>query len=121
MDNSKKKRNIARKARVFRVRKKLFGNSERPRLSVSKTNRHVYAQLIDDENSLTIAGVGTLSQNSPSLQRKSKESAREIGKQIAELAKKKNIHSVIFDRGRNKFHGVIAELASGAREAGLQI
>ena len=119
MDKSKKNRNRARKSRVMRVRKSLHGSAERPRLSVSKTNCHIYAQLIDDDKSVTLAGFGTLSKGI-SEKRKSKESAREIGKHIAELAKKRNINSVIFDRGRYKFHGVIAELANGAREAGLQ-
>lgn len=119
MDNSTKKRNRARKTRVMRVRKKVRGNSSRPRLSVSKTNCHLYAQLIDDEQSITLAGFGTLTDGC-SVKKKSKDAAREIGKQIAELAKSKNINSVIFDRGRYKFHGVIAELANSAREAGLQ-
>lgn len=119
MDNAKKRRNSARAKRVMRVRKDLHGSAERPRLTVSKTNCHLYAQLIDDDRAITLAGFGTLSKDS-SQKRKSKEAAREIGKQIAELAKKKNIQSVIFDRGRYKFHGVIAELANGAREAGLQ-
>ena len=120
MDNSQKKRNRARKSRVLRVRNKIHGTSERPRLSVLKTNCHIYAQLIDDDNSLTLAGTGTLSKVNKGLGGKSKESARAIGKQIAELAKKRNISSVIFDRGPYKFHGLIAELANGAREAGLQ-
>ena len=121
MDNSKNTRNNARKTRVFRVRKKIIGSAERPRLSVSKTNRHLYAQLIDDLNAVTLAGVGTLSKtNQKSFNKKSKNSAREIGKQIAHLAKERKINSVIFDRGRYKYHGVIAELAQGAREAGLQ-
>jgi large subunit ribosomal protein L18 len=103
----------------MRVRKTVRGSAEKPRLTVSKTNCHIYAQLIDDEKALTLAGFGTLSKTSP-VKKKSKEAAREIGKQIAELAKKQNIHSVVFDRGRYKFHGVIAELANSAREAGLQ-
>jgi large subunit ribosomal protein L18 len=119
MDNSKKNRNRARKSRVMRVRKTLHGNAEKPRLSVSKTNCHIYAQLIDDEAGVTLAGFGTLSK-ACSEKRKSKDSAREIGKQIAELAKTRNINSVVFDRGRYKFHGVVAELANSAREAGLQ-
>ncbi|MGB7977613.1 MAG: 50S ribosomal protein L18 [Chlamydiales bacterium] len=119
MDKSKKNRNRARKSRVMRVRKKLHGNGERPRLSVSKTNCHIYAQLIDDDAGVTLAGFGTLSK-ACSEKRKTKETAREIGKQIADLAKQRNIHSVIFDRGRYKFHGIVAELANGAREAGLQ-
>jgi len=119
MDKSKKNRKRARRNRVLRVRNKLHGSLERPRLSVSKTNCHIYAQLIDDDQSLTLAGFGTLSEGCTN-KKKSKDAAREIGKQIAELAKKKNINSVIFDRGRYKYHGVIAELANSAREAGLQ-
>ncbi len=121
MDNSQKKRHKARKSRVMRVRKHVRGTAEKPRLTVSKTNAHVYAQIIDDVQGVTLAGVGTLSKEnkSTSLNRKSKESARRIGQQIAELAKAKNIETVVFDRGRYKFHGVIAELAAGAREAGL--
>lgn len=119
MDKSKKNRKKARESRVMRVRKSLHGSATRPRLSVSKTNCHIYAQLIDDDNAVTLAGFGTLSKAS-SMKKKSKESAREIGKHIAELAKQKNIHSVIFDRGRYKFHGIVAELANSAREAGLQ-
>lgn len=119
MDHSLVRRNRARKARVFRVRKKLMGTADRPRLSVSKTNMHIYAQLIDDVNSVTLAGVGTVAKDAP-LNRKSKTAALEIGKEIATLAKQKNIHSAIFDRGRNKFHGVVAELAKGAEQAGLQ-
>jgi large subunit ribosomal protein L18 len=122
MDNSKSKRLKARRNRVFRVRKKLNGTGLRPRLSVSKTNKHIYAQLIDDVSGVTLAGVGTLSKVNKSTEHngKSKETARHIGKQIAELAKAKNIDTVIFDRGRFKFHGVVAELAQGAREAGLR-
>jgi large subunit ribosomal protein L18 len=119
MDKSLKNRKSARRARVFRVRKNLHGNAERPRFTVSKTNCHIYAQLIDDDRSVTLVGFGTQSKEAR-VKKKSKEAAREIGKQIAELAKKQNIHSVIFDRGRYKFHGVIAELANGAREAGLR-
>lgn len=122
MDNSKIKRKKSRARRIFRVRKKVRGSDIRPRLTVSKTNRHIYAQIIDDSAGLTLAGIGTLSKENKegANARKSKVSARSIGKQIAELAKKKNIEAVVFDRGRFKFHGVIAELAEGAREAGLR-
>jgi large subunit ribosomal protein L18 len=106
----------------MRVRKKLEGTAAVPRLSVSKTNAHIYAQLIDDVKALTLAGVGTLSKENQKTEysRKSKQAARHLGKQIAELAKGKNVERVIFDRGRYKFHGIVAELAAGAREAGLQ-
>jgi large subunit ribosomal protein L18 len=122
MDNTLTRRRNARKKRVMRVRKKLHGSGERPRLSVLKSNVHIYAQLIDDDKGVTIAGIGTLSKSNQktSFNKRSKEAAREIGKQIAELAKKNNIQTVIFDRGRYKYHGIVAELATGAREAGLQ-
>jgi large subunit ribosomal protein L18 len=122
MDNSKKKRLRSRKKRVMRVRSQVRGSSERPRLSVFKTNAHVYAQLIDDVKGVTLAGIGTLSkQNQKTAHNgRSKEAARHIGKQIAEVAKKHNVQSIVFDRGRYKFHGLVAELAAGAREAGLQ-
>ncbi len=122
MDNSKKKRLRARTNRVMRVRKKVRGTAQRPRLSVHKTNQHIYAQIIDDESGITLAGMSSVSKEnqSTSMNKKSKETARHIGKQIAELAKKKSIEAVIFDRGRYKYHGVIAELAEGAREAGLR-
>ncbi len=119
MDNSKKRRDRARKSRVMRVRKKLHGTAERPRLSVSKTNQHLYAQIIDDEAGLTLVGFGTQSKGAKA-KRKSKAGAVEVGKQIAELAKKKEINAVVFDRGRYKFHGLIAQLANSAKEAGLQ-
>lgn len=122
MDNSKKRRLKARRNRVFRVRKKTRGNEMRPRLSVSKTNKHIYAQIIDDVKGVTVAGVGTLSKENKAMSfgGKSKQAARLVGKQIAELAKQKNIETVVFDRGRYKFHGIVAELAEGAREAGLR-
>ena len=118
MDNSKTKRANARAKRMKRVRRAIRGTALRPRLSVSKTNVHLYAQLIDDDKKVTIAGIGTLSKEVKA--RKSKESAQKIGKEIAALANSVGIKSVLFDRGRYKYHGVIAELAKSAREAGLQ-
>ena len=122
MDHTKAKRANARAMRVKRIRKKLQGTGLRPRLSVSKTNQHLYAQLIDDERKITLAGVGTLSEvnQKAGLGRKSKTAAKTIGRQIAELAKKLDVHAVIFDRGRFKYHGHIAELATVALETGLQ-
>lgn len=121
MDKSQRTRNNARKKRVFRVRKKLKGTAEKPRLTISKTNLHIYAQIIDDAKGITLAGIGTQSkENKATNGKKSKITARLIGKQIAEIAKKNNIEKVVFDRGRYKYHGIVAELATGAREAGLQ-
>src|SRR5262245_13794918 len=118
MDNAKKRRANARTKRAMRVRNALHGTAVRPRLSVSKTNAHIYAQLIDDDKRVTLAGFGTQSKGQKA--RKSKDSARSIGKKIAELAKSHGVNAVLFDRGRYKFHGIVAELAASARESGLQ-
>ncbi len=122
MESSKAKRQRSRKARVMRVRKKLRGTADKPRLSVFKSNNHLSAQLIDDEKGVTIAGIGTFFKENrkTQFQKRSKESAKHIGEQIAKLAKKHKIKTIIFDRGRFQYHGLIAELADSAREQGLQ-
>jgi len=114
-----KKINITRKRRVFRIRKKLKGTKTKPRMSVNKSNKNLFVQLIDDENFKTIAAIGTCSKEFKG-KKKSKETALDLGKKIAEIAKSKKINKVIFDRGRYKFHGLLSELAKGAREAGLK-
>ena len=118
MYQHRKKRNLLRKRRVFRVRKHLKGCSTKPRLSVFRSLNHIGAQLIDDEKGVTLVGFITISKEIKG-QKKSKESARLIGQKIAELAKEKNIGPVIFDRGRFRYHGLIAELADAARKGGL--
>lgn len=122
MESSLNKRNVRRERRLFRVRKQVRGNSEKPRLCVYKTNQHISAQLIDDESGLTLVSAGTQHKDFPkgTEARKCKLSARHVGKLIAEKAKEKSITAIVFDRGRYKFHGIVAELAAGAREAGLQ-
>ncbi|MBF8263674.1 MAG: rplR [Parachlamydiales bacterium] len=122
MDNSQKRRRRARAARVMRVRGHIRGTPEKPRLSIFKSNQHLFAQLIDDVNRVTIAGIGTQSKANQKTahNKKSKAAARSIGTEMAEIAKKKNIAMAVFDRGRYKFHGIIAEFANAAREAGLQ-
>lgn len=122
MENSQLRRNRVRKTRAMRVRKTLRGNLQKPRLSVFKSSKHLLVQLIDDEKGTTLASASTLSKELRQTEhnRKSKESAKELGLKIAELAKGKNIKKAIFDRGRFKYHGVIASLAEGAREGGLQ-
>ena len=113
------KRSKVRKTRAMRIRKKLRGTDERPRLSVSKTLKHIGVQLIDDQKGVTLASFSTLSAELKG-EKKSKKSAQLVGKKIAELAKEKNIETIVFDRGRFKFHGLIAELANAARENGLK-
>jgi large subunit ribosomal protein L18 len=100
----------------------LKGTAEKPRLSVLKTNKHVSAQLIDDENGLTLASTGTMTKEFRDGEwgSKSKAAARQVGLKIGELAKSKNIQKIVFDRGRFKFHGLIAELANAVRESGVQ-
>ncbi len=116
------KRNERRARRSMRVRKNVRGTAAKPRLSVLKSNRHICAQLIDDESGLTLASAGTVTKEfrDRQLGRKSKESARQVGVRLAELAKQKEILSAVFDRGFNKYHGLLAEVANAAREAGLQ-
>ncbi|MBN2478624.1 MAG: 50S ribosomal protein L18 [Parachlamydiales bacterium] len=118
MESSLKKRKKSRIRRVFRVRKTIKGTKEKPRLSIFKSNKHLFAQLIDDENSNTLVGMSTCSKQIKS--KKSKESAKTLGEKFAELAKGKKLNEVIFDRGRYKFHGIIAEFANSARKAGLK-
>lgn len=122
MDEYLKRREQTRLRRQRRVRKRVKGSGEKPRLSVHKSNQHLYAQLIDDEQGMTLLSVDTRSKEmqSKGLGKKSKKAALVIGAKIAELAKEKQIERVVFDRGRFKYHGVIAQLADAAREAGMR-
>lgn len=116
MDSSIQKRNQKRTRRVKRVRSVLQGTSEKPRLSVFRSNRHIFAQLIDDEKGTTLASSSTLVLKVA----KSKEAAAAVGTKIAQLALAQEVKRVVFDRGRYRYHGLLAELATAAREAGLQ-
>lgn len=111
-----------RVSRAMRVRKRLQGTSLKPRLSVFKSNNHLQVQLIDDDNSVTIAGISTYSKEfrDTEFNRKSKASARKLGEYIAEKAKLQSIKEVVFDRGPYKYTGLLAELAEAARNAGLK-
>ena len=116
------KRNEIRRKRALHRRKKLQGTPGCPRLCVVKSNKHLQAQLIDDENRLTLAYVSTLSKElqDKGLGRKNKDAARELGTLIGKLAQEKAIERVVFDRGPCKYHGVLKELADAARAAGLK-
>ncbi len=122
MNNELQKRNEKRARRQMRIRRQVRGSAGKPRLCVHRSNKHVWAQLIDDESHTTLVSAGTLqgANKAGDFGKKSKAAARHVGLQIAQMAKEKNINSLVFDRGRYKFHGVIAELAEGAREGGLQ-
>lgn len=122
MDHGQKKRKIARRRRQLHVRKGVRGTCEKPRLTVFRSNRHFFAQIIDDEKGETLLGFGTMSKTlkDTKFNKKSKEAVSHLGAQMAEKAKEKNIQRVVFDRGRYKYHGLLAEFASAARKAGLQ-
>jgi large subunit ribosomal protein L18 len=109
----------ARLRRHARVRKKVAGTASRPRLAVFRSNRHIYAQLIDDGAAATLAAASDaeLDQDGPG----KTDRAKEVGKLIADRAKAAGIDAVVFDRGGRKFHGRVAAVAEGAREGGLQI
>lgn len=100
-----------------RIRKKVDGSSERPRLCVFKSARHIYAQLVDDTNGKTLVAVSTLTDEIKGI--KKTEAAKQIGGILAKKALEKKIKSVVFDRSGYVFHGRIKAVADGAREAGL--
>jgi large subunit ribosomal protein L18 len=102
-----------------RIRKKLSGTTERPRLAVHFSGQHVYAQIIDDEKGVTVVSASTRDKGSK-LKGANQATATEIGKQLAEKAKAKAITTVVFDRGGFNFHGKVKALADAAREAGLK-
>lgn len=111
-----------RRRRHLRARKKIVGTPERPRLSVYRSLRHMYAQVIDDQAGVTLAAASTLE---PTLRNQlqatgNADAAREVGRLIAQRAKEKGISRVVFDRGGNKYHGRVQALAEGAREGGLE-
>lgn len=117
----KRDRNLDRKARHQRVRKKISGTPERPRLCVYRSLNNMYAQVIDDLSGVTLVSASTLE---PEIKGKlgelnKKDASKLVGKTLAERAKKAGIDTVIFDRGGYVYTGRVAELASGAREAGL--
>lgn len=107
---------IARAKKKVRVRKKVFGTAERPRLSVYKSLKNTYAQLIDDTTGTTLASASTKRDAGG---KTGKDAAFEVGKMIAEKAKGKKIEKVVFDRSGFIYHGRIKSIADGAREAGL--
>lgn len=107
--------------RHYRLRRRLTGDAQRPRLAVFRSGKHIYAQLIDDAVGHTLAAASTLDKD---LRAKltsgaNIEAAKAVGLLIAERAKAKGVTSVVFDRGGNLYHGRIAELAAAAREGGL--
>ena len=114
------RRRVSRARRHFRVRRKVVGTTERPRLSVTKSSRHIVAQLVDDSVGKTIASASTLEADVRALDGDKKARAAKVGQLVADRAKNAGVTKIVFDRGGNDYHGRIAALADAAREAGLE-
>ena len=112
-------RKEARERRHLRVRKKVFGTPERPRLSVYRSEKNIYAQIIDDVNAVTLVAASSL-YKAIEVKGSNKEAAKLVGELVAKRAIEKGINDVVFDRGGYVYHGRVEALASGAREAGLK-
>lgn len=115
---AKLSRNDVRKRRHLRVRKKISGTPERPRLNVFRSNKNIHAQIIDDVNGVTLVSANSVEmklENGGNV-----EAAKKVGAEIAKRALEKNIENVVFDRGGYIYHGRVQALAEAAREAGLK-
>jgi large subunit ribosomal protein L18 len=117
-----KQRDIARDRRRQRVRKKILGTDQRPRVCVFKSKKHIYAQVISDERGMTLASISTLSKDLADKVEKIKgvEAAKQVGVSLAKVCKEKNITRIVFDRNGFLFHGRVKAIADGAREGGLE-
>jgi large subunit ribosomal protein L18 len=113
---------IARERRKKRFMKKVRGSPERPRLCIYRSNKHIYAQIVDDQATRTITSVSTLSKELSGLSgnRSTREVARKVGELIAKKAQERKIEKVVFDRNGFLYHGRVKAVAEAAREAGLQ-
>lgn len=117
---NKVNKNENRIKRHKRLRNKVSGTPERPRLNVFRSTKHIYAQIIDDVNGNTIVSASTLNKDLGLENTSNKEAAKAVGAKVAKMALDKGIKSVVFDRGGYLYHGRVKELAEGAREAGLE-
>jgi len=117
---TKQDKNKVRKKRHGRVRAKLSGTTARPRLNVYRSNKNIYAQLIDDEQGVTLASASTLDKELNIESAGNVEAAQKVGELIAKRAVEKGVKSVVFDRGGYLYHGRIKALADAARENGLE-
>jgi large subunit ribosomal protein L18 len=122
MADKNKIKNEQADRRRKRVRRHVLGTASRPRLSVAKSLKNVFAQIIDDENKVTLVGLASNSKELRDKVAKAKKTAaaKLVGQKLAELAKAKGIESVVFDRGSHRYHGRVKALAEGAREGGLK-
>jgi len=114
-------RRVARLKRQARVRKKVRGSSERPRLSVFRSSKHIYAQIIEDTSGKTLVAASTLSKDNALTNCGNVEAAKAVGSAIAQRALEQNISDVVFDRNGFLYQGRVQALAEAAREAGLKL
>ncbi|GAB3104346.1 50S ribosomal protein L18 [Isoptericola nanjingensis] len=112
---------VARQRRHLRLRKKIKGTAARPRLVVTRSSRHMVAQIVDDTVGKTVASASTLEADLRALDGDKTAKARKVGELVAARAKAAGVETVVFDRGGNKYHGRVAAVADGAREAGLEL
>lgn len=119
--STKKRMAVARRARHRRVRKRIMGTSERPRLNVFRSNRHIHAQIIDDTRGHTLVHASSLEPEIGGQEAGNLEVATLVGRALAQRAMEKGVRRVVFDRGGYRFHGRVAAVAEGAREEGLEI
>ena len=111
----------ARGRRHLRVRKKLAGTTARPRLVVNRSTRHLFVQVVDDTVGRTLVSASTMEADLRSLDGDKTAKAKKVGELVAERAKAAGVEAVVFDRGGNRYHGRVAAVAEGAREAGLTL
>lgn len=116
-----KGKQVARLRRHSRLRKHVSGTQERPRLVVTRSNRHMVAQVVDDTKGITLVSVSTLQSDFHGFEGTKVEAAKKVGELIAKKAKDAGITTVVFDRGGNKYHGRVAAVADGVREGGLAL
>lgn len=116
-----KGKSIARRRRHLRLRKKVVGTAARPRLVVTRSARHITAQVVDDGIGQTVASASTLEADLRAAEGDKTAKARKVGELVAARAKAAGVESVVFDRGGNKYHGRVAAVADGAREGGLAL
>jgi large subunit ribosomal protein L18 len=112
-------RTKSRLRRQVRGRKKLFGTAERPRLVVTRSSKHISAQVVDDLVGKTVASASSMEADLRSFEGDKKAKAKKVGELVAERAKAAGVEGVVFDRAGNQYHGRVAALADGAREGGL--
>ena len=112
---------VGRARRHLRVRKRVSGTAARPRLVVNRSSRHVFVQVVDDVVGKTLASASTMEADLRGFEGDKTAKARKVGELVGERAKAAGVESVVFDRGGNRYHGRVAAIADGAREAGLAL